>query len=174
MPPKSSKGPPSRRSFLITKEHNILTMTAGQAQVTIAVRRKTHVSNETLLSRIGTLVTGMFASVKMVVVGVSDQHETGDNQGYSEIKEVKQAACFMLMSEACEIAYIPRTRSCKIMSTSISIPGTLYQGIKTLPLEVITYKPLSSPRPTPLLFVHGAWCWIELSIILKETKRSLS
>jgi hypothetical protein len=146
-------------------------MTAGQAQVNITVRSETHVSHETLLSRIGTLVTGIFASVKIIVVGVSDQHETGYNQGYSEIK---QAACFMLMSEACEIAYIPPTRSCKIMSTSISIPGTLYQGIKTLPLEVITYKPLSSPRPTPLLFVHGAWCWIELSIILKETKRSLS
>jgi hypothetical protein len=64
------------------------------------------------------------------------------------------------------------------MSTSTSIHGTLYQGIKTWPLEVITYKPLSSPRPTPLLFVHGAWhgawCWIESSIILEETKRSLS
>ncbi len=47
------------------------------------------------------------------------------------------------------------------MNTSTSIHGTLYQGIKTVPLEVITYKPLSSPRPTPLLFVHGAWCWAE-------------
>jgi pimeloyl-ACP methyl ester carboxylesterase len=51
------------------------------------------------------------------------------------------------------------------MNTTTSIDGTLYQGIKTLPLEVITYKPLSSPRPTPLLFVHGAWhgawCWAE-------------
>src|SRR2546428_5955831 len=123
MPPKSSKGPPSRWSFLIAQEHNILTMTAGQAQVKITVRRETHVSHETLLSRIGTLVTGIFASVKIIVVGVSDQHETGYNQGYSEIK---QATCFMLMSEACEIAY----RSCKIMSTSTSIPGTLYQGSK--------------------------------------------
>lgn len=33
---------------------------------------------------------GIFASVKIVVVGVSDQHKTGYNQGYSEIK---QAAC---------------------------------------------------------------------------------
>ena len=96
-------------------------MTAGQAQVNITVRRETHVSHETLLSKIGTLVIGMFASVKMVVVGVSDQHETGYNHDYSEIK---QAACFMLMSDACEIAYIPPTRSCKIMSTSMSIPGT--------------------------------------------------
>ena len=121
MPPKSSKGPLSRRSFLIAQEHNILTMTAGQAQVNITVRRETHVSLETLLSRICTLVTGMFARVKMVVVGVSDQHETGYNQGYSEIK---QAACFMLMSDACEIASMLRIRSCKIMSTSMSIPGT--------------------------------------------------
>ncbi len=97
MPPKSSKGPLSRRSFLIAQEHNILTMTAGQAQVNITVRRETHVSHETLLSKIGTLVTVIFASVKMVVVGISDQHETGYNQGYSEIKE---AACFMLMSDA--------------------------------------------------------------------------
>jgi hypothetical protein len=106
-------------------------MTAGQAQVNITVRRETHVSHETLLSKIGTLVIGMFASVKMVVEDVSDQHETGYNQGYSEIK---QAACFMLMSDTCEIAY----RSCKIMSTSTSIPGTLYQGIKTLPKEKAT------------------------------------
>jgi pimeloyl-ACP methyl ester carboxylesterase len=51
------------------------------------------------------------------------------------------------------------------MSTNTSIHSTLHQGIKTMPLEVITYKPLSSPRPTPLLFVHGAWhgawCWAE-------------
>ena len=51
------------------------------------------------------------------------------------------------------------------MSTSTSIQSTLYQGIKPMSLEVITYKPLSSPRPTPLLFVHGAWhgawCWAE-------------
>src|SRR2546427_13077801 len=84
MPPKSSKGPPSRWSFLIAQEHNILTMTAGQAQVKITVRRETHVSHETLLSRIGTLVTGIFASVKIIVVGVSDQHEAGYNQGRSE------------------------------------------------------------------------------------------
>ena len=51
------------------------------------------------------------------------------------------------------------------MSTSTPIQSTLYQGINTVPLELITDKPLSSPRPTPLLFVHGAWhgawCWAE-------------
>ena len=51
------------------------------------------------------------------------------------------------------------------MSTSTSRQSTLYQGINTEPLEVLTDKPLSSPRPTPLLFVHGAWhgawCWTE-------------
>lgn len=44
-------------------------------------RRETRVSNETHLSRIDTLVTGMFASVKIVVGGVSDQYETGYNRG---------------------------------------------------------------------------------------------
>ncbi|MBI5715520.1 MAG: alpha/beta hydrolase, partial [Chloroflexi bacterium] len=32
-------------------------------------------------------------------------------------------------------------------------------------LELITRQPASNPRPTPLLFVHGAWhgawCWAE-------------
>ena len=51
------------------------------------------------------------------------------------------------------------------MSTSTTRQSTLYQRTNALPLEVITDKPLSSPRPTPLLFVHGAWhgawCWTE-------------
>lgn len=36
---------------------------------------------------------------------------------------------------------------------------------RALPLEVITREPQRNPRPTPLLFVHGAWhgawCWAE-------------
>lgn len=50
-------------------------------------------------------------------------------------------------------------------STSALIDSTLYKGANTLPLEVITYQPPASARPTPLLFVHGAWhgawCWAE-------------
>jgi pimeloyl-ACP methyl ester carboxylesterase len=52
-----------------------------------------------------------------------------------------------------------------MMNASQTKSGTLYQGVNGLPIEVITATPLSSPRPTPLLFVHGAWhgawCWSE-------------
>lgn len=52
------------------------------------------------------------------------------------------------------------------MNANVSHSGAQFQEVNPLPLEVITsLPPPTSPRPTPLLFVHGAWhgawCWAE-------------
>ncbi len=45
-----------------------------------------------------------------------------------------------------------------MLNASPSQPGALSEGTNPLPVEVITSLPQRvPPRPTPLLFIHGAW-----------------